>query len=36
MKNNTTIIKLGGGYYAVFEGNGIEPKIVYRKKNKKK
>ena len=21
---------LGGGYYAVFEGKSIEPKIVYR------
>ena len=34
--NYFTVTRLGGGYYAVFEGNGIEPKIVYRKKNKKK
>jgi len=25
-----TVVKLGGGYYAVFEDNSIEPKIIYR------
>ena len=28
MNENTW--ELGGGYYAVFKGNSIEPQIVYR------
>jgi len=28
---NKTVWKLGGGYYAVFEGNNPDPKIVYTK-----
>jgi hypothetical protein len=27
---------LGGGYWAIFEGNGIIPKIVYRSEKTKK
>jgi len=26
-----TVVKLGGGYFAVFEGNSVEPKIIFRK-----
>jgi len=28
--------KLGNGYYAIFESNNLEPKIVYRDKNIKR
>ena len=29
-----TEIRLGGGYYAVFEGNSAQPVIVYRSEKK--